>query len=126
MPEAMAAARPRRWEGWDRAAPIWLLAAAALIGLILLPLGWLAYMSVRSDAGFTLAHYARVLGDPPLQKALWNTVGLAFWSGLLALVIGAPLALLTARTALPWRPRIHPLATASFVAPPFPGPLARG
>jgi len=81
MPEAMAAARPRRWEGWDRAAPIWLLAAAALIGLILLPLGWLAYMSVRSDAGFTLAHYARVLGDPPLQKALWNTVVLAFWSG---------------------------------------------
>ena len=105
MPEAVAAARPRRWEGWDRAAPIWLLAAAALIGLILLPLGWLAYMSVRSDAGFTLAHYARVLGDPPLQKALWNTVVLAFWSGLLALVIGAPLAWLTARTDLPWRRR---------------------
>ena len=124
MPEAMAAARPRRWEGWDRAAPIWLLAAAALIGLILLPLGWLAYMSVRSDAGFTLAHYARVLGDPPLQKALWNTVVLAFWSGLLALMIGAPLAWLTARTDLPWRRSIQHLVMASFVTPPFLGAFA--
>src|SRR6266852_661353 len=124
MPEAMAAARPRRWEGWDRAAPIWLLAAAALVGLILLPLGWLAYMSVRSDAGFTLAHYARVLGDPPLQKALWNTVVLAFWSGLLALVIGAPLAWLTARTDLPWRRSIQHLVMASFVTPPFLGAFA--
>ncbi len=124
MPEAVAAARPRRWEGWDRAAPIWLLAAAALVGLILLPLGWLAYMSVRSDAGFTLAHYARVLGDPPLQKALWNTVVLAFWSGLLALVIGAPLAWLTARTDLPWRRSIQHLVMASFVTPPFLGAFA--
>ena len=70
MPPAVMAARPRRWEGLDRAAPIWVLAAAALALLILLPLGWLAFMSVRSDTGVTLAHYARVLGDPPLQKAL--------------------------------------------------------
>ncbi len=87
-------------------------------------LGWLAYMSVRSDAGFTLAHYARVLGDPPLQKALWNTVVLAFWSGLLALVIGAPLAWLTARTDLPWRRSIQHLVMASFVTPPFLGAFA--
>src|SRR6202158_6110553 len=33
MPEAVAAARSRRWEGWDRAAPIWLLAAAGLGGV---------------------------------------------------------------------------------------------
>ncbi len=52
----------------------------------------------------TLAHYARVLGDPPLQRALWNTVVLAFWVGPgLALAIGAPLAWLTARTDLPAR-----------------------
>ena len=82
MPEAVAAARPRRWEGLGpRGADLAARGRAALVALILLPLGWLAYMSVRSDAGFTLAHYARVLGDPPLQKALWNTVVLAFWSG---------------------------------------------
>ena len=124
MPEAITTARPRRWEGLDRAAPIWLLAAAALLMLILLPLGWLAYMSVRGDVGLTPAHYARVLGDPTLQKALWNTVVLAFWSGLVALLIGAPLAWLTARTDLPWRRTIQHLVMASFVTPPFLGAFA--
>jgi len=124
MTEAATAARPRRWEGLDRAAPVWLLAAAALVGLILMPLGWLAYMSVRSDGGLTAAHYVRVLSDPPLQKALWNTVVLAFWSGLMALVIGAPLAWLTARTDLPFRRSIQSLVMASFVTPPFLGAFA--
>jgi iron(III) transport system permease protein len=124
MAEAATAARPRRWEGLDRATPVWLLAAAALVGLILMPLGWLAYMSVRSDGGLTAAHYVRVLGDPPLQKALWNTVVLALWSGLMALVIGAPLAWLTARTDLPFRRSIQSLVMASFVTPPFLGAFA--
>ena len=124
MTEAATAARPRRWEGLDRAAPVWLLAAAALVGLILMPLGWLAYMSVRSDGGLTAAHYVRVLSDPPLQKALWNTVVLALWSGLMALVIGAPLAWLTARTDLPFRRSIQSLVMASFVTPPFLGAFA--
>ena len=39
-------ATPSRIEGFDRAVPVWLLAAGALLLLILLPLGWLAYMSV--------------------------------------------------------------------------------
>jgi iron(III) transport system permease protein len=124
MAEAATAARPRRWEGLDRAAPVWVLAAAALVGLILLPLGWLAYMSVRSESGVTAAHYLRVLSDPSLQKALWNTLVLAFWSGLVALAIGAPLAWLTARTDLPFRRSIQHLVMASFVTPPFLGAFA--
>jgi iron(III) transport system permease protein len=115
----------KRFEGLDRAAPVWLLAAAALVMLILLPLGWLAYISVTDPRGvFTLAHYARVLGDPPLQKALWNTVVLAFWSGLVALAIGAPMAWLSARCDLPGRRIIQSLIMASFVTPPFLGAFA--
>jgi len=126
MAEASAASlRPGRLEGLDRAAPVWLLAAAALVMLILLPMGWLAYISVTgARGGFTLAHYARVLGDPPLQKALWNTVVLAFWSGLVALAIGAPMAWLSARTDLPGRRIIQSLIMASFVTPPFLGAFA--
>src|SRR5438132_10982666 len=89
-------------EGLDRSAPVWVLAAAALALLILLPLGWLGYMSVSSERGVTLAHYARVFADPQLQKALWNTLVLAFWSGLVSVIIGAPMAWLSARTDLPW------------------------
>ena len=124
MAEA-ASLRPGRLDGLDRAAPIWLLAAAALVMLILLPMGWLVYISVTGPrGGFTLAHYARVLGDPPLQKALWNTVVLAFWSGLVALAIGAPMAWLSARTDLPGRRIIQSLIMASFVTPPFLGAFA--
>jgi iron(III) transport system permease protein len=124
MTDAAALPRPRRLEGLDRGAPVWLIAVAALLLLILLPLGWLAYMSVRAEHGVTLAHYARVLGDPPLQKALWNTLVLAAWSGLVALAIGAPLAWLTARTDLPGRGAIQHLVMASFVTPPFLGAFA--
>ena len=124
MAEATAPLRVRRLEGLDRAAPVWLLAAAALVVLILLPLGWLAYISVSGPQGVTLAHYARVLGDPPLQRALWNTVVLAFWSGVVALAIGIPMAWLSARTDLPGRRLIQSLIMASFVTPPFLGAFA--
>lgn len=90
-----------RFHAMDRSAPVWVLAAAVLAPLILLPLGWLGSMSVSAERGVTLAHYARVFADPQLQKALWNTVVLAFWSGLLSVAIGAPIAWLSARTDLP-------------------------
>jgi len=104
--------------------PVWVLAALALVFLMALPLGWLGYMSVSSEAGVTLAHYRGVFTDPHLQKALWNTVVLAFWVGLVSLGIGAPMAWLTARTDLPGKRLIRGLIMASFVTPPFLGAFA--
>jgi iron(III) transport system permease protein len=51
-------------------------------------------------------------------------VVLAFWSGLVALAIGAPMAWLSARTDLPGRRLIQSLIMASFVTPPFLGAFA--
>ncbi|HYR39342.1 MAG TPA: iron ABC transporter permease [Methylomirabilota bacterium] len=116
--------RPSRLEGLDRSAPVWIIAAAALLLLMLLPLGWLGYLSVSGEGGLTLAHYARVFTDARLQNALWNTVVLAFWSALLSLAIGAPMAWLTARTDLPGKRVIRGLVMASFVTPPFLGAFA--
>jgi len=115
---------PARIEAMDRSTPVWVLTAAALVLLILLPLGWLGVVSVSSERGITLSHYTRVFTDPPLQKALWNTLVLAFWSGVGALVLGAPMAWLTARTDLPARRAITSLVMASFVTPPFLGAFA--
>ena len=113
-----------RLEGIDRSLPVWLGAALALLVLMALPLGWLAYLSVSAPGGGTLAHYRAVLADAALRAALWNTLVLAFWSGVASLAVGAPLAWLTARTDVPGKGMIRGLVLASFVTPPFLGAFA--
>src|SRR3989442_1243076 len=108
----------------DRSIPVWVAAALALVVLMALPLGWIGWVSVSSESGPTLAHYATVFQDPQLQKALWNTVVMAFWVGLASVALGAPMAWLTARTDLPGQTLIRGLIMASFVTPPFLGAFA--
>jgi iron(III) transport system permease protein len=108
----------------DRSIAVWVSAALALVVLIALPLGWLGWLSVSGEHGVTLAHYRDAFTDPALQKALWNTIVLAFWVGLASVAIGAPLAWLTARTDVPARGLIRGLVLASFVTPPFLGAFA--
>ena len=115
---------PTRLEGMDRSVPVWVMAALALALLIFLPLGWLAWMSVSGESGVTLGHYGKVFTDPHFQKALWNTLVLAFWVGLASLAIGAPMAWVSARTDLPGKRLIRSLMMASFVTPPFLGAFA--
>jgi iron(III) transport system permease protein len=115
---------PARLQGVDRSLPVWVAAALALVFLMALPLGWLAWVSVSSEGGATLAHYRAVFGDLALQKALWNTVVLAFWVGVASIAVGAPLAWLTARTDVPGKGLIQSLVLASFVTPPFLGAFA--
>ncbi len=109
----------------DRSVPVWIIAAATLVLLIALPLGWLVAVSLAgADGRTTLAHYVTAFGDPALRVALWNTVVLSFWVGLASLAVGAPLAWLVARTDLPARRLIRSLIMASFVTPPFLGAVA--
>src|SRR5258705_563954 len=89
-----------------------------------LPLGWLGWLSVSGEHGATLAHYRDVFTDLALRKALWNTIVLAFWVGLVSVALGAPLAWLAARTDAPGRGLIRALLLASFVTPPFLGAFA--
>jgi len=117
--EAGARHHPSWLDGLDRSAPVWLLAAAALVLLILLPLGWLGYVSVSGERGLTLGHYARVFTDPRLQKALWNTLVLAFWSGLAAVMIGAPMAWLIERTDFPAKTVVFATMTIGLLVPGF-------
>jgi iron(III) transport system permease protein len=108
----------------DRALPVWIGSALALVFLMALPLGWLGWMSVSSEAGATLEHYRTAVTDAALLKALWNTVVLAFWVGIVSVAVGAPLAWLTARTDLPAKGLLRGLVLASFVTPPFLGAFA--
>src|SRR5260370_16056817 len=91
---------------------------------MVLPLGWLAWLSVSGEHGTTLTHYRAVFTDPALRRALWNTVVLAFWVGLVSAASGAPLAWLRARPDVPRPGLIRGLVLASFVTPPFLGAFA--
>ena len=108
----------------DRSLPVWVVTALFLALLILLPMAWLVVVSVSGDGGAGFASYRLALTDPHLRKALWNTVVLAFWVGVFSLLIGAPMAWLTARTDLPRKRAIRALMLASFVTPPFLGAFA--
>src|SRR5262245_43726409 len=99
----------------ERSLPVWVAAVLALVVLMALPLGWLGWMSVAGNGGPTLAHYRRAFTDPALGKALWNTVVLAFWTGVVSVAVGAPLAWLTARTDVPAKAVVRSLVLASFV-----------
>ena len=123
-PSVAAPALLSRLAAVERSFPVWVLTALVLVFLMAMPLAWLGWVSVSSEAGLTLGHYVRVFTDVQLQKALWNTVVMAFWVGLASLAVGAPLAWLTARTDLPGKRLIRGLILASFVTPPFLGAFA--
>ena len=109
----------------ERSWPVWVIAAIAVAVLIVLPLAWLVALSMTADGGAVgFGSYRAAAADPHLRKALWNTVVMALWVGVLSLAVGAPMAWLTARTDVPGRGAIRALMLASFVTPPFLGAFA--
>ncbi|QDL90396.1 ABC transporter permease [Paroceanicella profunda] len=81
-----------------------LLAPALLVvaGLMLAPLGWLAWQSVHQDGSLSLAHYARFLTDSIYATAFLQTFRIAFTVTLAALLIGYPIAYLAATVPRAW------------------------
>jgi iron(III) transport system permease protein len=108
----------------DPTLPVWIGAALLLVFLMLLPLGAIFRSSVWDDTGFTLSKYVEVFTNKQFLKAIWNTLIISAWVGILSVAIGALLAWLVARTDLPWKKPIRALVMASFVTPPFLGAFA--
>src|SRR5688572_10623394 len=108
----------------DPTLPVWIGAALLLIFLMLLPLGAIFRYSVWGDTGFTFSRYLEVFTNQQFLKAIWNTLIISTWVGVLSVIIGALLAWLVTRTDLPWKRPIRALVMASFVTPPFLGAFA--
>ena len=87
----------------DPTLPVWIGAALLLIFLMLLPLGAIFRYSVWGDTGFTFSRYLEVFTNQQFLKAIWNTLIISTWVGVLAVLIGAVLAWLVTRTDLPWK-----------------------
>jgi len=111
--------------GLDFSTPLMLLLAAFLCGLVLLPLGWLAWYSATDVAGRpTLGNFGRLATDPTFVKPYVTAVIIAASVSAGASAIAVPLAWLVARTDMPMSRSIRALVTASFVTPPFLGAIA--
>jgi iron(III) transport system permease protein len=109
---------------FDPSLIVWIGAALFLILLMIFPLGAIFTASLRDQAGVTLRHYFDVFTNPAFLKAIWNTVVVSFWVGVIAVVVGGLLAWLVSRTDLPLKKTIRALVMASFVTPPFLGAFA--
>lgn len=82
-----------------------LLLAPALIvvgGLLIVPLCWLAWQSVRQDGSFTLVHYARFFTDDVYWMTFLQTFRMAFIVTVAAIVLGYPVAYVAAGASRRW------------------------
>ncbi|HEY7713355.1 MAG TPA: iron ABC transporter permease [Candidatus Binatia bacterium] len=103
---------------------MWLGAGLFLVFLMLFPLGEIFRASLWDQAGITISKYVEVFSNEQFLKAIWNTLIISTWVGVIAVIIGALLAWLVTRTDLPWKKPIRALVMASFVTPPFLGAFA--
>ncbi len=85
-------------------------ATALMVVAFLLPMGWLARLSLdrAQDGGVLIpdvsaATYAQFFRDPFYQAILWRTLGLGVTVTLLTLVCSYPIALFLFRTRSRWR-----------------------
>jgi iron(III) transport system permease protein len=117
-------------KGWsmlrfkDPTLPLWIGAALLLVFLMVFPLAAIFRASLWDESGITLNRYLEVFTNEQFLKAIWNTLIISIWVGVIAVIIGALLAWLVARTDLPWKKPIRALVMASFVTPPFLGAFA--
>jgi iron(III) transport system permease protein len=94
-------------------------AILSLIILVVLPLLWLFYGSLRGEQGLSLDHFAEVLSGRLYVNALLNSLILGAWTGLFSLLIGLTLAWAVSRTDVPGKKFIQATATLSYLLPPF-------
>jgi iron(III) transport system permease protein len=111
--------------GRDLSGPVLLATGLFLLGLIGLPVAWLAAYAFSDRAGdFSLDNFRTLIEDPTLFEPLVTTFSLASLVAIFAALAAAPLAWVVARTDLPGRRIVRVLMTASFVTPPFLGAIA--
>lgn len=84
----------RRSALFERLGLIGLVAPALLLILVtmVLPVGWLFYLSVLSDSGaFSLEHYQRMWEHPSYGRTFWTTFQVSFLTTALCILLGYPL-----------------------------------
>lgn len=114
---------------------LWSIGSAALVIYALVPVVWLASLSVKPGADLgdgrflprriSLENYIAVLHDPQFPAALLNSAGIACIATLLAVLLGMFVAYAVVRLQFPGRTAILAIALAIAMFPPISivGPL---
>ena len=85
----------RRSASWERLGLLGLVAPALALILVtmLLPVGWLFYLSLLSDAGtLSLEHYRRMWEQPSYGRTFWTTFEVSALTTGICIMLGYPLA----------------------------------
>ena len=100
-----------------------LVPAAAIVGLLLIPL-WVS-VRVESEAGvsFGLRAYYALFSDPFSYRTLFNTAVFSGVAVLTALFFGVPAAWIVERTNLPHKGLLFTLMTVGLLIPGFLGAM---
>lgn len=77
-------------------------ALAVVLVLLILPLGWLAWQSIRQDGGFTLAHYQRFLTESVYWTTFLQTFRIAAVVTVMTVILGYPVAYVAAALPQKW------------------------
>jgi iron(III) transport system permease protein len=94
-------------------------AIVSLVILVVLPLLWLLYGSLRGEHGLSFHHFGEIFSGRLYINALLNSLILGAWTGLFSLIIGLVLAWAVSRTDVPGKRFIQATATLSYLLPPF-------
>jgi iron(III) transport system permease protein len=94
-------------------------AILCLIILVVLPLLWLLFGSLRGEEGLSLQNFNEVMTGRLYLAALKNSLILGAWTGLFSLIIGVSLAWAVSRTDVPGKALIQITASLSYLSPPF-------
>src|SRR5579883_1159541 len=119
----MAEVRPGQVEG-GQAAEVRLLVALVVAGLVLYPLGRLAWESARPAGHWSASAYRDVLSSAATRTALWHTLVSSALATAIAVATGVVVGWLVARTDLPFRGAAGTLLLFPLVMPPFVHALA--
>jgi iron(III) transport system permease protein len=94
-------------------------AVAALIVLVVLPVGSLFIGSFQGESGLSLANFREALSGRLYVQALINSLILGSWVGVISVMIAVPLAWAVSRTNVPGKGLIRTTSYLAYISPPF-------
>lgn len=110
----------------DGSGVLWIAAAALLLFLVVVPLGWLLLASFQDDttSALTVHNYVDAFTQSVYIGPILNSLKLSLTVAAIAVAVGTPLAWLVSRTDMPARGLVRALVMAGFVTPEFLGAIA--